>query len=204
MFGSWPLWQRHWDGLLLSRTWLAGQIQILLSVLSGILLPGHTHWCRLLVSRTRSPGQKHSSGLLGSGTWLPGQPGHLLQVFIHFFHTFFLLHLFLFFNFLHFLGDFLSLHLPLLNNIFFPEKQNSSDQGSRMGNNTKLLGIFVVCIGLFSPPVYVKNYLAGVIKNVKWQALESVNSQKSKMKEFNTLIFNLDFYLVNKVNLNLT
>ena len=161
MFGCWPLWQRHWEGLLLSRTWLAGQIQRLPSVLSGILLPGHTHWSRLLVSRTRSPWQKHSSGLLGLGTWLPGQPGHRSQVFIHFFHTFFLLHLFFFFNFLHFLGDFLSLHLPLLNNIFFPEKQNvkllviHQMKGQEWGT-IKVLGIFVVCIGLFSAPVYEK------------------------------------------------
>ena len=165
MFGSWPLWQRHWDGLLLSRTWLAGQIQRLSSVSSGILLPGHTHWSRLLVSRTRSPGQKHSSGLLGLGTWLPGQPGHRSQVFIHFFHTFFLLHLFFFFNFLHFLGDFLSLHLPLLNNIFFPEKQNielfviHQMKGQEWGTILKVLGIFVVCFGLFSPPVYLKKIL---------------------------------------------
>ena len=147
MFGSWPLWQRHWDGLLLSRTWLAGQIQRLSSVSSGILLPGHTHWSRLLVSRTRSPGQKHLSGWLGLGTWLPGQPGHRSQVFRHFFHIFFFLHLFFFFHFLHFLGFFLSLHLPRLKVTSFSEKQSKNFQLSipfteYSSQNSK---IFVFC-----------------------------------------------------------
>ena len=123
MFGNCPLWQRHWNGLLMSRIWLAGQIQWLELLWSGILFPWHTHWSGLLVSRTRSPGQKHSSGWLGLGTWLPGQPEHRPQVFMHFFHTFFLLHLFFFCNFLHFLGLFLSLHLPLLSRTLFSEKQ---------------------------------------------------------------------------------
>ena len=172
MFGCWPLWQWHWDGLLLSRTWLAGQIQRLSSVSSGILLPGHTHWSRLLVSRTRSPGQKHSSGLLGLDTWLPGQPGHRSQVFIHFFHTFFLLHLFFFFNFLHFLGDFLSLHLPLLNNIFFPEKQNiellviHQMKGQEWGTILKYWK-YLLSVSVYFLLLYMKkNHWAGVIKNV--------------------------------------
>ena len=126
MFGSWPLWQRHWNGLLMSRIWLVGQIQRLELLLSEILFPGHTHCSGLMVSRTRSPGQKHTSGLFELGTWFPGQPGHRSQVFIHFFHTFFLLHFFFFFNFWHFFGFFLSLHLPLLNNIFFSEKKTQS------------------------------------------------------------------------------
>ena len=58
----------HKESISGIATVLAGQIQRLSSVSSGILLPGHTHWSRLLVSRTRSPGQKHSSGLLGLGT----------------------------------------------------------------------------------------------------------------------------------------
>ena len=128
MFGNCPLWQRHWNGLLMSRIWLAGQIQWLELLWSGILFPWHTHWSGLLVSRTRSPGQKHSSGWLGLGTWLPGQPEHRPQVFMHFFHTFFLLHLFFFFHFLHFLGLFLSLHMPRLDNRFFSEKQNNNIQ----------------------------------------------------------------------------
>ena len=128
MFGNWPLSHRHWNGLLISRIWLAGQIQWLELLLSGILFPGHTHCSGLLVSRTSSPGQKHSSGWLGLGTWLPGQPGHRSQVIKHFFHTFFLLHLFFFFHFLHFLGLFLSLHLPRLNSTFFSEIQNNNFQ----------------------------------------------------------------------------
>ena len=128
MFGNWPLSHRHWNGFLISRIWLAGQIQWLELLLSGILFPGHTHCSGLLVSRTSSPGQKHSSGWLGLGTWLPGQPGHRSQVFKHFFHTFFLLHLFFFFHFLHFLGLFLSLHLPRLNSTFFSEIQNNNSQ----------------------------------------------------------------------------
>ena len=126
MLGNWPLSHRHW--LSLSRIWLAGQIHWLELVLSGILFPGHTHWSGLLVSRKRSPGQKHLSGLLGLGTWLPGQPGHRLQVFMHFFHTFFLLHFFFFFNFWHFLGFFLSLHLPRLKITSFSEKQGKKFQ----------------------------------------------------------------------------
>ena len=126
MFGNWPLSHRHWNGLLISRIWLAGQIQWLELLLSGILFPGHTHWSGLLVSRIRSPGQTHSSGWLGLGIWLPGQPGHRSQVFIHFFHTFFLLHFFFFFHFLHFLGFFLSLHLPRLKVTSFSEERRKN------------------------------------------------------------------------------
>ena len=77
MFGNWPLSHRHWNGFLISRIWLAGQIQWLELLLSGILFPGHTHSSGLLVSRTRSPGHKHSSGKTEIGIWISAAPPHL-------------------------------------------------------------------------------------------------------------------------------
>ena len=71
-FGNWPLWHKHWNGSLMSRIWLAGQIQWLELLLSGILFPGHTHWSGLLVSRKRSPGHIQWLELLLSGTLFPG------------------------------------------------------------------------------------------------------------------------------------